>query len=158
MATVLREAYRAHNLAWLSLGLLGTFAGLGAMLCMLVRLHPLAIVVLVLTCAPGALAGGHFAKRFFNLVNSHASIRRMAAYYQELLSSRDAVKEIRVFGLGKHFLDRFHQYWREHLVDEAKLRSSRGKVGVALAFLSLTGTFCPAPAVADNRLSSLSAR
>ncbi len=140
MATVLREAYRAHNLAWISLELLGTLAGLCAMLSMLLHLHPLAIVALVLTTAPGALAAGHFAKRFYNLVNSHASIRRMAAYYQELLSSRDAVKEIRVFGLGTPFLDRFHQYWQEHITEETDFRASRERVGVGLESLSLAGT------------------
>lgn len=142
MATVLREAYRAHNLAWFSLELLGTFAGLCAMLSMLLHLHPLAIVALVLTTAPGALAAGHFAKRFHKLVNSHASIRRMAAYYQELLSSRDAVKEIRVFGLGRPFLDRFRQCWQEHIAEETDLRTSRERVGVGLEALSLAGTVC----------------
>ena len=140
MATVHREAYRAHNLAWLSLELLGSLAALGGLLGMLLRLHPLAIVALVLTSAPGALAGGHFAKRFFRLVNSRASVRRLAAYFQELLSSRNAAQEIRVFALAKPFLDRFHRSWQEHLQEEANLRSTRENVGVALGFLSLSGS------------------
>jgi len=91
MDMVQKESYRTGNLAWRSLDLLGSLIGLSAMLGLLLQLHPLAIVVLLLTSVPRAILGGYFANRFYGQHTARAAARRMAAYIAELLRSRDAI-------------------------------------------------------------------
>lgn len=140
MDTVLREGYRAHNLAYRSIDMLGSLVGIGAMLGLLLQLHPLAIVVLLLTSAPQAIVGGYYANRFYGLSTDRAAARRMATYFAELLSSRDAIKEIRLFRLNQPFLNRFRRFSREYFDEEKKFRLSREWTNTFLALLSIMGT------------------
>jgi len=140
MDTVLREGHRAHNLAYRSIDMLGSFVGIGAMLGLLLQLHPLAIVVLLLTSAPQAIVGGYYANRFYGLATERAAARRMATYFAELLSSRDAIKEVRLFRLDQPFLDRFRRFSREYLDAEKQFRLSKEWASIFLALLSIMGT------------------
>ena len=51
MENALKNIPKAHNLAWGSLSFFGSLLSLGAVLALLLKLHPLAIVVLLLTSA-----------------------------------------------------------------------------------------------------------
>ena len=50
----------------------------------------------------------------------------MAAYLSSLLKSRDAVKEIRVFGLGKPFLRRFRNFWQQYFAATKRVAAFKG--------------------------------
>ena len=140
MDLVLREGYRAHNLAYISLNVLGSFVGLGALLALLVQLHPLAVLVLLLTSAPRALITGRHANAFYQFNTERAAAGRMANYLAGLISSREAVKEIRLWGLGQHFLERFHQHFRAFFDAERKIRTARDAATIALSAVSIIGT------------------
>ena len=86
MDTVLRETYRSTTLAWRSIDMLGSLVGLSALLGLLLQLHPLAIVVLLLTSLPQTVLGGYYANRFYGLKTQQAAARRMATYLAELIS------------------------------------------------------------------------
>ena len=88
MDTVQRESYRAHNHAWRSLDMLGSFAGLSALLGLLLQLHPLAVVVLLLTSIPRALLGGLFANRFYGLNTERADSAPYFGYGRRLAPRR----------------------------------------------------------------------
>ncbi|NKB71998.1 MAG: ATP-binding cassette domain-containing protein [Candidatus Latescibacteria bacterium] len=140
MDTVLREAYRATVLSWRSFDLIASLAGLGALLALLAHLHPLAVVLLIGTSFPQAILGGYFANRFYRHNTDRAQARRKALYLMELLSSREAVKEIRLFGLDKPFLQRFQQFWRQYYAGEREIRFAHQWISLVLALLSLLGT------------------
>lgn len=140
MDMVLREAYRAHNLAWRSLDMLGSLVGLNAMLGLLLQLHPFAVIVLLLTSVPQAIVVGYFANSFYNLNFTRAGARRMATYLAELISSRDAIKETRLFGLDQLFLDRFRRFWREYCNAEKQIQLSQDWTNISLSLLSIAGT------------------
>jgi ATP-binding cassette subfamily B protein len=110
------------------------------MLGLLLQLHPLAIIVLLLSSAPQAIIGGHYANRLYGLNTGQAAARRMALYWAELLSSRDAIKEVRLFGLERYFLDRFHRFFRQHFNAEKKIHFYKEWTSMCLALLSLAGT------------------
>ncbi len=135
-----KEAYRAGNLAWRSLDLLGSLIGLSAMLGLLLQLHPLAIVVLLLTSVPRAILGGYFANRFYGQHVARTAARRMATYLAELLRSRDTVKETRLFGLDQPFLERFRQFLRECYIEEKKFNVTQDWANTSLSLLSIMGT------------------
>ena len=140
MDTVLREAYRSTTLSWRSFDLLGSLAGLGALLALLAHLHPLAVVVLLVTSMPQAVLSGYFANRFYRHNTDGAGARRQAIYLMELLSSREAVKEIRLFGLDRPFLERFQAFWRQYYAGEREIRFAQQWIGLLLSLVSLIGT------------------
>ena len=140
MDTVLRESYRAHNLAWRSIDMFRSLVGLSALLGLLLQVHPLATVVLLLTSIPRAILGGIFATRFYGLNTELAAARRMATYLAELISSRDAIKEVRLFGLDQPFLNRFRHFWCVYYNEEKKIRYAQEWTNLLLDLLSLIGT------------------
>ncbi|MCK5380043.1 MAG: ABC transporter ATP-binding protein, partial [Candidatus Latescibacteria bacterium] len=107
-----RDNFRVHNLAILWVEIFGGLLSLCAMLGLLFRLHPMAVVVLLFTSVPLVVVGGYYASRRFALMSTHTPARRMISYLSDLLGSRDAVKEIRLFGLHDPFLERFRHFWQ----------------------------------------------
>lgn len=133
------ESFRAHNFATLSLDLLGNLLSLGALLAMLARLHPLVVVTLVLTAAPMMLILAYAANLHWKLRGDRTPARRMSTYVAELLRSREAVKEIRLFGLHARFLQQFRQFWGQYFDEERQIRLSKERWTVALGLLSMGG-------------------
>ena len=140
MENARRDGYRIHNLAVLWLDAFGGFLSLGMMLWLLFRIHPVTVVVLLLTTVPQVLAGGYYAGRRFKLMGAHTPARRMAMYLSDLLGSRNAVKEIRLFGLHEPLLERFHTFWLKYFSEIKGLRFSQERSGLLLGFISMSGT------------------
>ena len=140
MENALKNIPKAHNLAYSSLSFFGSLLSLGAVLALLLKLHPLAIVVLLLTSAPQAIVQAYYANRWYRIAFSSVPARRMATYLSSLLKSRDAVKEIRVFGLGKPFLRRFREFWQQYFAAEKRVRLSKERANALLGLASSAGT------------------
>ena len=140
MENARREPFRIHNLAVLCIDFAGGFLGLGAMLGLLWRLHPVVVVVLLLTSLPQVAVGGYYASRRFGMQASRALERRMVSYLSDLLGSRDAVKEIRLFGLHQPFLKRFLHFSRKFFDENKSLRFSQERANLLLGLLSQVGT------------------
>ncbi len=140
MESARRELWRATSLVSSGINVLGPILSLGATLVLLLRLHPLAVVVLLLTSAPHFLSQAYYASRLFSFYDRNTPAVRMVNYLDGLLGSRDAVKEIRLFDLHAPFLGRHRQFW-EKFVDELKgLRISQERVKVLLSILSMLGS------------------
>ena len=134
------EGYRAHNLAVLSVSIVSSTVSLAAMLGLLLAVHWAAALVLLVTSAPQVIVGGHYAGKRFTLVGAMARSQRMAHYLSRLLGSRDAVKEIRIFGLHNELLRRFNSFWRSYIGETARLRFAQERSGFLLGLLTLAGT------------------
>lgn len=140
MESARRELWRANTLVSVGINALAPLLSLGATLVLLLRLHPLAVVVLLLTSAPHFLSQAYYASRLFGFYTRNTPAMRMVKYLDGLLGSRDAAKEIRLFDLHAPFLGRHRQFWQK-FVDELKgLYVSQERVKVLLALLSMLGT------------------
>jgi ABC-type multidrug transport system fused ATPase/permease subunit len=105
MQNSLRESWRARNLTFLALRMIGQLLSMGAVLALLFRLQPTAVLVLLLTTLPHVFLQGYYANKRFDLMVGWTPAHRMVtylAYY--LLGALDAAKEIRLFGLADLFL------------------------------------------------------
>ena len=134
------ENYRSSNLAHLSINVFSSFLTLGAMLALLSHLHPLAVVVLLVTSAPQVIVGGYYAGRRFTLVSDSTAAQRMSFYMSRLLGSREAVKEIRLFGLHGEFLKRYLDFWERFTSDSKLLRFAQERISLLFRLLSMMGT------------------
>src|SRR5881628_1033414 len=119
---------------------IGAVISMVAMLVLLYRLHPLAVVVLLLASAPQGIVRSYYITRQFKLWTRYAPAQRMVDYLGHLLGSRDPVKEIRLFGLDSVFLARHRRYWQELLGEVKRIKLGQAWTSAVLVMLSLLGT------------------
>jgi ATP-binding cassette subfamily B protein len=134
------QGHRVHNLAVLSVLTMSGVVAVTTMLALLCKIHPAVPLVLLVTSAPQVIIGGHYAGRQYTLYGEATRSRRMAEYLSRLLGSRDAVKEIRVYGLHDELLRRCMGHWRGFTRDMGRLRFAREKAQFLFGFLSMAGT------------------
>ena len=71
-----------------------------------------------------------YSEKFYTWVRDRSPSERLAAYFQFLLSTAAAAKEIRIFGLGPFFIDRHREL-------RSKLRSEKIRLTAALSIKEL---------------------
>jgi ATP-binding cassette, subfamily B, bacterial len=134
-----RLSFEAFNFALEGLRFLTSLLTLGALLAMLVQLHPLAAVVLLFTAAPLTAILVRTARRIRSLVSDHTPARRMARYLAGLLTARAAVSEVRLLGLHDRFIDAFRCAGLRQFRDERRVRLSAEAASAGVGVLSMAG-------------------
>lgn len=134
-----RESYRTFNLALLATDSLGLLLSLLLTLSLVTQFHPLAAAVMVLLAIPQLIVSSQYAKELFALLNRQTPDRRMVDYLSEMLVERDAIKEIRLFGLQQPFLERFQQFWQNYFTETAGIVFKQERQNVLLLILSALG-------------------
>ena len=140
MANAQRESWRVFNFAYFIFDLAAEGLGLLAMLVLLARLHPLAILILIVTSVPQMISLGYYAGLRHNLYNNQSTIVRMINYLNDLLNKREAVKEIRLFNLESFFLEKYLSYSKKYFQENRALLLVEQRVTVLLSLLSILGT------------------
>lgn len=140
LARVRGETWRAHNLARLSINIVGYSLSTLSVLALLARIHPLAVIVLLLVSAPNLLIRSHYAKQIFSLWNLRTPAQRMVNYLADLLISREAIKEVRLFGLQDSFLERFRLHWKLFLAEYGKIIFAQERLNILLSVISTIGS------------------
>lgn len=137
---VQRESYRVFNLTMLASDSIGFLLSVLITLSLVTRFHPLASLAMVLLALPQILVSSQYAKDFFALINRQTPARRMVDYLSQLLVDRDAVKEIRLFGLQQPFLEHFQQFWNSYFVETSTLIFKHERRNILLLLVSALGT------------------
>lgn len=133
------QLYQVEGIVWSSISLLRSSVGLTAIMGLLTILHPLAIVVLFATVLPSVLVQGFFARVRFDFETDWVRNNRMLDYLTRLLTSRDSVKEVRIFTLKDAFVVRFRRFREKHLGAYSKMLLRLMKVRTVLDLVSLAG-------------------
>ena len=115
------------------------FLTLSAMLFTVYRLHPMAMVVLIVTALPYVFVNTHFTRRQFNMFTRRRPEMRLSDYLFNLLGDREPVKEIRLFGLQNLLIQRYSDLWRKFAKEDQALFTRRQVAQVSLDLLSLFG-------------------
>jgi ATP-binding cassette, subfamily B, bacterial len=133
------QTFRAHNLARLSVEIFGLLLASGTSLLLLAGIHPLAVIVLLIVSTPHLLAKGRDANKMFVLWAYNTPSRRMIDYLASLLASRESIKEVRLFGLQKSFLERFREHWRRFDGEHQSILIAHERLVGLLSLLSVAG-------------------
>ncbi|MEZ4861080.1 MAG: ABC transporter ATP-binding protein [Caldilineaceae bacterium] len=131
--------WRVHNLARHVTDSAGQLLSLGVMLTVVAQLHPLAMVILLIVAIPRLLIETQHAQSMFHLFVRQTQARRMVEYLSKLLVSREAIKEIRLFGLQRPFLDRFRHFWQQFFAETMGLVFAQERRHVVLLIFSALG-------------------
>src|SRR5262249_49381749 len=99
-------------------------------------LSPLFVLVLALAALPVFLVETRFSADAFRLFRWRAPEARKQTYLETLLAREDHVKEVKLFGLGPLFLERYREIFRKLFGEDRALTLRRGAWGFGLGLLS----------------------
>ncbi|WP_409524053.1 ABC transporter ATP-binding protein [Nitrincola sp. MINF-07-Sa-05] len=102
---------------------------------LLVQFSPWAILVLFLAALPVFIAEAKFSGDAFRLFRWRSSDTRMQMYLETVLAREDSIKEVKLFGLGKLFLQRYKDIFHKLYAEDRRLTLRRDGWGFALGLL-----------------------
>ena len=102
---------------------------------LLVRFSPWAVALLVLAGLPAFFAEAKFSGEAFRLFRWRAPESRMQIYLESVLAREDYAKEVKLFELGRRFLDRYRDIFTRLYQEDRDLTLRRDGWGFALGLL-----------------------
>lgn len=102
---------------------------------------PWLLLLLIVCLVPAFLGESHFAFLNYALNFRQTPIKRELDYLRQVGGSREAAKELKLFGLNRFFTDRFTILSDEILAQNLRLSRSRLVAATLLSFLSTGGYY-----------------
>ena len=93
-------------------GLIQTAIAFASMIVLLIGLSPLLAVVALIAPIPAFIADTRYGWRGYSFARWASPIRRRMDYLTTLVTTDTYAKEVKLFGLGPYFIDRFRQLSR----------------------------------------------
>lgn len=101
-------------------------------------IHPLASIVVFALAIPSGIISFIYRRRNFRYIRGHSKERRQLNYYSGVMTDKNIVKEVKIFGLSGMFTDRYKKVFREYFKGLKKLFISEGAWNVGVTLLSST--------------------
>ena len=93
------------------------------------------LLVIVLSL-PGAVVSFIYRKKNFRYMRHRSKDRRMLSYFSNILTDKDLIKEIRIFGLSEHFTEKYKEVFRRYFRGLKALFIKEGAWNIALSLVS----------------------
>ena len=119
-------------------GLLQNAIALAGFSVLLWQFSPWVIVMLFVAALPGFLAEAKFSGQAFRLFRWRSPESRKQNYLETLLAREDSVKEIKLFGLGKLFLNRYKAIFDGLYHEDRSLTLRRDGWGFVMSVIAST--------------------
>jgi ATP-binding cassette subfamily B protein len=132
-----REASsRPLSLVMRTFGLAQNAVSLASYGVLLVKFSPWAVVVLIVAGLPAFLAEAKFSGDKFRLFLWRSPETRMQLYLETVLAREDHAKEVKLFGLGPLFLERYRAIFRKLYKEDRDLTIRRDTWGFGLGLVA----------------------
>ena len=132
-----REASsRPLSLVMRTFGLAQNAVSLISFSTLLISFSPWAVLVLILAGLPAFLAEAKFSGDAFRLFLWRSPETRMQLYLETVLAREDHVKEVKLFGLGPLFLERYRAIFRKLYKEDRDLTVRRDSWGFGLGLIA----------------------
>jgi ATP-binding cassette subfamily B protein len=102
----------------------------------LFQFSPYAVLLLGLAGIPAFLVEAKFSGEAFRLQRRRSAERRMQIYLEMVLTREDGVKEVKLLKLGRMFLDRYVDIFRQMYKEDRSIVIRRGVWGYILGLLA----------------------
>jgi len=122
------------NVAQDSLSLLSLSAGL-------IIFSPWLMVLLVAAVIPAFLGETHFTALAYSVLYRWTPQRRLLDYIRLLGASSQSAKEVKIFGLGDHLAERYHEVSDRIYLENKNVAVKRASVGFLLNLISTGGYY-----------------
>ncbi len=103
---------------------------------LLIRYSPWLALVVLLAAIPSFLSTSQFAQRSFRMVTHRAPENRLLNYLEQLLTGNENVKEVKLFGLGPHLIQRYGELFAKFFAEDVALARKRTTAGFFWGLLS----------------------
>ncbi len=98
-------------------------------------LAPWALVLVVIAAVPGFVVDTKFSEQTFRLFSWRAPETRTQSYLESVLTRADSVKEVKLFGLGPLFLERYRALHTQHYAEDRDRTVKQGAIAYAVGLL-----------------------
>ena len=98
---------------------------------------PVAPLVVAAVSIPSAIINFVYRKKNFLYMRHRSKERRQMSYYSGLMTNKDMVKEIRIFGLSDTFIGRYQEVFRRYFKGLKRLFVTEGFWHIALSLVSM---------------------
>src|SRR5690606_29446378 len=105
------------------------------------QFSPWAVLLLLLAGLPGFIAETRFSNEAYRLFRWRSPDRRMQAYLETVISREAHAKEVKLYALGRRFLDRYQAIHRKLFAQERKLAIRRDTWGFGLGLLATVALY-----------------
>ena len=107
----------------------------------LAGVSPAAPVIIILLAAPSAVINFIYRKKNVNYIRRRSKERRQMQYYSGLMTNKDMVKEVRMFGLSDILIGSYKEVFDKYFAGLKKLYIHEGSWHIGLSFLSSAVNF-----------------
>ncbi|EED35218.1 ABC transporter ATP-binding protein [Luminiphilus syltensis NOR5-1B] len=107
----------------------------------LLQFSPWAVLLLVIAGIPAFIAEAKFSGEAFRIQRRRSAERRMQIYLEMVLTREDGVKEVKLLQLGKVFLQRYVDIFRNIYKEDRSLVLRRALWGYVLGLLASVGFY-----------------
>jgi len=137
-----REASsRPLSLVMRTFGLVQNGISLVSYSVLLVHFSPWAVAVLLLAGLPAFIGEAKFSGDAFRLFRWRSPETRMQTYLETVLAREDHVKEVKLFGLGERFLDRYRNIFHRLYKEDKALTIRRDVWGFGLGLVATVALY-----------------
>lgn len=124
--------------------LMRTVITFATMIALLLGLSPWVAVAALLSPVPAFISGSRYGWQGFHQMRRQSPMRRMMSYLSSLMTTDSFNKEIKLFTLGPHFIQRYDTIATEYYTDTKKLLVRRYLAGFgwgSLTVVASSGTY-----------------
>jgi ATP-binding cassette, subfamily B, bacterial len=121
--------------------LVGQLIGFVGLVTLLLRFSPVVVLLLLVTSLPTFWVGVSYSSRRFWMMRRQTQSKRLGDYFGEVLTDPIYAKEVRLFNLGKYFLNQY-QAIRESFNQESRILALQQAVArFAIAIVASLGFY-----------------
>lgn len=107
-------------------GIVSSIITMGSFIIVLSAVSSWIPVIIIVLNIPTAIISFTYRRKNFLYMRMHSKERRQMSYYSDVMTNKDMVKEIRVFGLADVFIDRYKQTFRKYFKGLRRLFVAEG--------------------------------
>lgn len=130
-----REAgHRPIQILRSSFSIISAVISMISFIVILSAVSPAAPLLIAALSVPSAVISFVYRKKNFLYMRHRSKDRRQMSYYSGLMTNKDMVKEVRIFGLSDTFIRRYSEVFRRYFAGLKKLFLAEGgwQIGIAL--------------------------
>jgi ATP-binding cassette subfamily B protein len=132
-----REAdWRALNILNTSFYALQNFLQLASFAIVLLAFSPWVALILFGASLPMFFAQAHFSRLHFRLLSWRAPESRQMGYFEHLLTDKESVKEVKLFGLGETLLGRYLELFWKFYREDTRMARRRSFISIVFGLLA----------------------
>ncbi len=116
--------------------ILSTIISMVSFVVIIGQVSVLAPFIIVLMAVPTAVVNFIYRRKHFNYVRHRSKDRRQMSYYSGLLTNKDMVKELRMFGLSDLFIDKYEETFNRYFKGLKKLFVGEGAWNIGITVVN----------------------